>query len=211
MDIFLIQFLYDGLKNYSIWYSDYSDDKDGLFCNEDKKILCFGAKNSALQFLAEKNLQLYQNDEYEIMLYDFDWLNAWIKSDDVNVICNDILNFWNIFTDIAYSTGVNFKGDNKNASINIIYDKLFYGNNILKPSDEEDYIPIWDKKQIKLIKSIMKNGIEMFISTIKQDRFDYTKWRENLFEDMTIEEINKKATEFMRNHPELIPKNAKII
>jgi len=52
---------------------------------------------------------------------------------------------------------------------------------------------------------------EMFIANIKQDRFDYTEWREDLFEDMTIEEINKKATAFMREHPELIPKNAKII
>ena len=52
---------------------------------------------------------------------------------------------------------------------------------------------------------------EIFISAIKQDHFDYTEWSENLYENMSIEEINKNAIEFVRNHPELIPTKAKII
>jgi len=52
---------------------------------------------------------------------------------------------------------------------------------------------------------------EVFIANIKQERFDYTEWRENLYEDMTLDELMKSAVEYMREHPELIPKNAKII
>ena len=52
---------------------------------------------------------------------------------------------------------------------------------------------------------------EIFISNIKQNNFDYTKWRENLYEDMSLEELVSKAAEFERQNPELIPKNAKII
>ena len=52
---------------------------------------------------------------------------------------------------------------------------------------------------------------ELFISSIRQDHFDYTQWRENLFEDMTIQEIHDNAKAYMREHPELIPKKAKII
>jgi hypothetical protein len=52
---------------------------------------------------------------------------------------------------------------------------------------------------------------EIFIVNIKNTGFDYTKWRENLWEDMTTEELFAKAAEFERQHPELIPKNAKII
>ena len=37
---------------------------------------------------------------------------------------------------------------------------------------------------------------ERFIMLIQKEPFDYTKWQENLFEHMTIEEISKKATEF---------------
>ena len=36
---------------------------------------------------------------------------------------------------------------------------------------------------------------ERFIMLIQKEPFDYTKWQENLFEDMTIEEISRKASE----------------
>jgi|JI9StandDraft_2_1071091.scaffolds.fasta_scaffold64955_2 hypothetical protein len=37
---------------------------------------------------------------------------------------------------------------------------------------------------------------EKFISIINREKFDYTKWRQNLFEDMTIEEIIKESKKF---------------
>jgi len=37
---------------------------------------------------------------------------------------------------------------------------------------------------------------EKFISIINRDKFDYTEWRQTLFEDMTIEEIIKEAKKF---------------
>ena len=52
---------------------------------------------------------------------------------------------------------------------------------------------------------------EIFIFNIKNKGFDYTEWRENLWEDMTTEELFAKAAEFERQHPEFIPKNAKRI
>jgi len=53
---------------------------------------------------------------------------------------------------------------------------------------------------------------EIFITNIKQERFDYTEWRrDNLFNGMTLEELTGKAAEYERQHPELIPRNATII
>ena len=40
---------------------------------------------------------------------------------------------------------------------------------------------------------------------------DYTEWRKNLYEDMTLDELLDNAAEHMKKHPELIPKNAKVI
>jgi hypothetical protein len=40
---------------------------------------------------------------------------------------------------------------------------------------------------------------ERFIMLIKHDSFDYTKWRENLFEDMTLDELYEKASEFHKS------------
>jgi len=41
---------------------------------------------------------------------------------------------------------------------------------------------------------------EKFISLIQRDRFDYTKWRENLFEGLSGEEISKRAMEFVKKN-----------
>jgi hypothetical protein len=40
---------------------------------------------------------------------------------------------------------------------------------------------------------------EKFISLIQRDKFDYTKWRENLFEGLSGEEISKKAMALKRS------------
>ena len=37
---------------------------------------------------------------------------------------------------------------------------------------------------------------ERFIVLIQREKFDYTKWRQNLFVGMSGEEISKKAMEF---------------
>ena len=42
---------------------------------------------------------------------------------------------------------------------------------------------------------------EKFISIINREKFDYTKWQRHLFEDMTLEEINKSAAVFSKNNP----------
>ena len=52
---------------------------------------------------------------------------------------------------------------------------------------------------------------EIFIINIKNKGFDYTEWRENLWGDMTAEELFAKAADFERQYPEFIPKNAKVI
>ncbi|SLM33194.1 conserved hypothetical protein [Desulfamplus magnetovallimortis] len=36
---------------------------------------------------------------------------------------------------------------------------------------------------------------ERFIALVQRERFDYTKWRENLFKGLSGEEISKKAME----------------
>jgi hypothetical protein len=41
---------------------------------------------------------------------------------------------------------------------------------------------------------------ERFIMLIQREPFDYTKWQENLFEDMSIEEISKNAAEYRKNN-----------
>jgi hypothetical protein len=41
---------------------------------------------------------------------------------------------------------------------------------------------------------------ERFVSLIQRERFDCTKWRENLFEGLSGREISKKAIEFQKGN-----------
>jgi hypothetical protein len=39
---------------------------------------------------------------------------------------------------------------------------------------------------------------ERFIMLIQKEPFDYTKWQEHLFENMSVEELSKKAVEYRK-------------
>jgi len=49
-----------------------------------------------------------------------------------------------------------------------------------------------------LVKYLGLVEAERFIMLIQKEPFDYTKWQENLFENMSIEEISKKAAEYRK-------------
>ena len=44
-----------------------------------------------------------------------------------------------------------------------------------------------------LVKELGVVATEKFISLILKEPFDYTEWRKDLFEDMSIEELNDRA------------------
>ena len=37
---------------------------------------------------------------------------------------------------------------------------------------------------------------ERFVMLMRRDSFDYTKWRENLFDGLSLEELSQKAKEY---------------
>jgi hypothetical protein len=43
---------------------------------------------------------------------------------------------------------------------------------------------------------------EIFISRLLREPFDYTKWRrDNLYDDMSLHELNQKAAQYAKDHP----------
>jgi hypothetical protein len=47
-----------------------------------------------------------------------------------------------------------------------------------------------------LIENLGEVDAERFISIVKRDNFDYTKWQRNLWKDKTIDEIYDMAKDF---------------
>ncbi|MBF8275844.1 MAG: hypothetical protein HW390_917 [Candidatus Brocadiaceae bacterium] len=49
--------------------------------------------------------------------------------------------------------------------------------------------------KVKDDERLSSDEAEKFITLIKQDKFDYTQWRKNLWEDKSLEEICVKGDE----------------
>ena len=57
-------------------------------------------------------------------------------------------------------------------------------------------VDILDKGMTALVSALGIVEAEYFISYIKQDRFDYTKWRQTQFDDMSVKEISDAASKY---------------
>lgn len=42
---------------------------------------------------------------------------------------------------------------------------------------------------------------ERFIAMIKRDSFDYTLWRREYFDGMTLEQVSEEAAAYAKSHP----------
>ena len=62
-------------------------------------------------------------------------------------------------------------------------------------------VEIMDKGMACLMRELGTIEAEVFIVNIKKERFDYTKWRQDQFEDMSLEELNRAAAEYAQKHP----------
>ncbi len=43
---------------------------------------------------------------------------------------------------------------------------------------------------------------EIFISNLIKEPFDYTRWQSEHFNDISLEELNKQASQYCQNNPE---------
>jgi hypothetical protein len=56
-----------------------------------------------------------------------------------------------------------------------------------------------------LIKNLGLIEAERFVMLIQKEPFDYTKWQENLFKDLTIDEIYNNAAELRLKNKKAAP------
>lgn len=66
---------------------------------------------------------------------------------------------------------------------------------------ETNTAEVMDRGLSCLLKQLGVVETERFISIIIREKFDYTKWRNSLFRDASIEEINDAAAAYDAAHP----------
>ncbi len=153
MEVYLVKFLIQGTEKYTLWYTEESD---GFLKNQDEDtIAVFSSRDAASVFASRQGNYLDGN----MTVINCDTVLHCITG---SVMCNEVLNFWNIVSDIAATLGILFSGDDNEAQIAKLYDKLFYGCNL--PSyvrDRPAYVPVWSKEERKLLTEIVKEGLDI--------------------------------------------------
>ena len=145
-------------KKFLIWYTDVID---GLLV-EDNHLKSFNSLVETRDFCKKNKISL---SEFEVSaVYKLSLLKKFIEN-PVDVDCEFILNFWNLFADIASSLNAEFVGNEK--EYNKIYDKLFWGNNLPSVTPEnKKYIPVFSKAELDSIVIIMDSGHNLLLSSI---------------------------------------------
>lgn len=146
---------------YTFWYTD---DKDGFLLDTDGMLKFCSTKEEAAAF-AEREGFLLDTDALLVS-------SAILRRIHIRKIkCSLFLNYWNIFSDVAHSINGSFLGDNYEIEgIKHIYDKLFYGCNILVKEDEEHYRPKWSKKERRWIAKVLRNGFQILSKGLKRQK-----------------------------------------
>lgn len=148
---------------YTIWYTD---DVDGFLTGQDGKLKSFPTKKEAEAFANEEGLLLQEGVVSYLIA-----ASIYRKKNLGKFGCVLYLDHWNIFSDAAHSLNCRFLGDSrKKTVIQRIYEKLFYGCNLLVGEEERHYVPKWSKKERRWFAKVMEDGFQILSHGLRNCR-----------------------------------------
>lgn len=142
-------------SEFLIWYED-ENNEDRVYTSGGK-VVVFWSKEKAHRKADELNINIT-----DTCLYDVERLIYWFTTHQKEMDCDFLIDFWNMFSDIAYSVGKELEPVKTRRSKRC-YDKLFWGLNLPAVTPENcEYEPVFTKKERKFIREIMRTGLEIF-------------------------------------------------
>ena len=151
----------DGKDRYLLWFED---EKDGVFVDSHGFVPAFDSVMKLLGFAEESNIAV---DVENPKCFELDIVQYWLSDRESGKIdCNPFLDTWNLLEDLSRSTGGKF--DSEKELTKKIYNKIFWGCNLSSVTPEgKSYTPVWTGKELKIIRKVLKFGLEMFREKVK--------------------------------------------
>jgi len=146
----VVKVVYKDKETFLIWYLD---DEDG-FLSLEQKLLMFKSDDEARVFAKEKSVEL---DE-ETTVFDLSHILEQTNRVELSENCSELIDAWNLFSDIAKTIGEEFSGDIDEGLTNDIYHMLISGCNI-KALKHEEYHPVFDDEDKEKCISIFNDGL----------------------------------------------------
>lgn len=153
---YLISFVYNQSLLYCIWVSNDED----YVITKDNKVLFFYTIDDLKDYERSNNIIVKTNDDIR---YNIDEMNLWCEdSNNLDCDCEQILNFWNICSDIAKSLKINFTGNE--SMYDDLYEKIFSANDLFSANPIPSISLLeFSQEEIIDIKRILKEGIKIII------------------------------------------------
>jgi hypothetical protein len=160
---FRLWYRLDGADGYLIWFSN----------EEDGVVVAPNGTAPAFRDLAA--LQAYADSQHldllieEPILHDLDNVAAWLARPVHAIDCDVFLTAWNLFADLAASTGAGFAPDDERTRQ--IYEKLFWDNNLpsMTPPGER-YVPRWSAAERRTLRAVLGSGLALFRGRVRWER-----------------------------------------
>src|SRR5713226_1361191 len=125
MKYFPLLYRLNAEDRYLIWISN---EKDSIVVAANGLIPTF---RDPMVLREYASLNHYDLQTEEPILHDLDWVAAWAASPAIPADCDKTLAAWNLFRDVASSTGDRgIAFEHLDSKLPSIYDKLFWGNNL---------------------------------------------------------------------------------
>ncbi|MBQ6169975.1 MAG: hypothetical protein IJK30_08475 [Ruminococcus sp.] len=131
--------------------------KDERFFINDNNLLVCHAQREIEAFITENKIQVSENVER----YNLDGISELLLYINQSDKARELLDYWNFFSDLSQTVGIDFFGDTDNDEVSELYNKLVMGSNF-EILHHEEYHPVLDENEQELISFIFNNGIELF-------------------------------------------------
>ena len=151
----------EGADTYALWFSN---DVDGVYVL-DGRVPCFPTRDAARAHASARGLAV---GEEEPILHDIDVVARWIAAGSVDVPCDAVLCAWNLFEDLARSSGDEALAATLDGH-HAIYEKLFWGNNLpaVTPRGER-FVPRWDTDELDTMRTSLRVGIATLVARMER-------------------------------------------
>lgn len=150
IEYYIVEFSFDKDSFFAFWYSDETD----KFYTNKNKIVILRDYEEMLQY-AEENSMLLSNEHTVI---ECEYILNW--KIELDIIAEDMLDFWNISHDLAHSIGEIFIGDS--SLVNNVYDKLFQScKESMLILEKSVNVTEWNIEEKVILLKVIQDGIRI--------------------------------------------------
>lgn len=142
-------------SDFLIWHED--ENNENRIYTSGGKVIVFPSEENARKKACELDINIT-----DICFYDVERLIYWFTMHRKEMDCDFLIDFWNIFSDIACSVEKELEPI-KTRRLKRCYNKLFWGLNLPAVTPENcEYEPVFTKRERRLIREVLSTGMEIY-------------------------------------------------